>query len=174
VSGQAEEQPISDAKPSAGAMKLAKDIHRSFAEKGCGYYDDGSGDYLHCLDCDEMARQFDAFAAAHAPALPGDMELSEERSAHDKIASLCFAAGAESPDGTSIGAVKDLILKFQQAQAAATLSDLEAKIRTLEGQWRDVAAVQSSASANRLMLQFADSLKALLPPATKETADGSD
>lgn len=53
-----------------------------------------------------------------------ELELSEARSslqseqqAHEQIVSLCFAAGAESGDGTSVAAVRSLTGKLSEARA---------------------------------------------------------
>jgi len=46
-----------------------------------------------------------------------NQERDEEQKAHDAIASLCFKAGAETPDGTSIGAVKNLADKLNRLTA---------------------------------------------------------
>jgi hypothetical protein len=56
----------------------------------------------------------------HAPRCPVQLEreLATEQAAHDQIASLCFAAGAESSDGTSVAAVKSVIALLATERAA--------------------------------------------------------
>lgn len=46
-----------------------------------------------------------------------------EQKTHDQIGSICFAAGAESHDGTSVSAVNSLVAKLAEANSAREKAD---------------------------------------------------
>jgi hypothetical protein len=64
-------------------------------------------------------------------------ELDAERAAHEKIATQCFAVGAESSDGTSISAVIDLAMRYKALTIglAARTSDAQAVTDTQIVEW---------------------------------------
>jgi hypothetical protein len=76
----------------------------------------------------ERLDQFEAYAMPNVAAAldrvnAAEAERDEERKAHEAIASLCFAAGVGTPDGTSVGAVRALLaaLPGEGASAPTTL-----------------------------------------------------
>jgi hypothetical protein len=73
-----------------------------------------------------------------------EAELAAEQQAHDQIAKICFAAGVETGDGTSVDAVKRLAAELQQAQ------EREAEIMlTLASVERAAAAIQEALDATQ-------------------------
>lgn len=64
---------------------------------------------IHRMNCETIERRTAKLAAAQR-------ELGEEQGAHETIAAMCFAHGAESGDGTSKAAVRSIIDQLAAAQ----------------------------------------------------------
>jgi len=58
---------------------------------------------------------------------PSD-DADEAQRAHEEIASLCFRAGIDTPDGSSVGAVKSIIEAFTKLQSRT--AELEKELAT--------------------------------------------
>lgn len=82
----------------------------------------------------------DATTKIRLRAMTAERERDEEHKAHDVIASMCFSAGAEDTDGTSMGAVRSLVDKLNGNNAwwkKHTEDDRAALVRRAENAERE-------------------------------------
>lgn len=102
-------------------------------------------------------------------------ERDEERICHDQIATLCHEAGASNPDGTSIGAVKNVLLMLTASQAAlaaafqvaADIAHNHAEHRQPYDKKYSMAELNASASTAAFIVDEIESLP-LAPPISDE------